>query len=311
MSVKVPDKGKDKDEGAPDYWQGWADFLGYEVTDWTIEKVKELLRGLIESGEVKEWASDEAILYSILETKGLTDARNRHHNFFKNLPEVVHIKKALDEIREYAYSDSRTPPDLSKYTGIHYGEEGDEGKDEDEEIQEANAQELADLLAKEDRDPLDYGDIPTPKETLDKIGKVESISQDSEVMQLLVNHSIGKLWRGILRVTESTGINSKNVSEFLKTLLKNGNKWRDQVIDTFLEDYKGTRYILDNLPKNYSYEYKPKLMQAYVAHKILKKKYFMNLSGVGAGKTLSAILASRVINSKMTVIVCPNDIVGQ
>ena len=47
--------------------------------------------------------------------------------------------------------------------------------------------ELADLLSKEDRDPLDYGDIPTPKETLDKIGKVESISQDSEVMQLLVN----------------------------------------------------------------------------------------------------------------------------
>ena len=112
-------------------------------------------------------------------------------------------------------------------------------------------------------------------------------------------------------MTESTGIDSKNVSEFLKTLVKNENKYRDRVIDTFLEDYNGTRYILDNLPRNYSYEYKPKLMQAYVAHKILRKKYFMNLSGVGAGKTLSAILASRVINSKMTVIVCPNDIVGQ
>ena len=136
----VREKSEERKDDYGDYWQGWADFLGHEVTDWTIEKVKELLRGLIESGEVKEWASDEAILYSILETKGLIDSRNRHRNFFKNLPEVVHIKKALDEIREYAYSDDRTPPDLSKYTGIHYGEEGEEGNNEAEEIQEANAQ---------------------------------------------------------------------------------------------------------------------------------------------------------------------------
>jgi superfamily II DNA or RNA helicase len=130
-------------------------------------------------------------------------------------------------------------------------------------------------------------------------------------MRLLVNHSIGKLWRGILRVVESSGLNSKNVIEFLNTITKNGNKWRDEVVNTFLEDYDGTRYILDHLPKNYSYEYKPKLMQAYVAHKVLRNRYFMNLSGVGAGKTLSAILASRIVNSKFTVIVCPNDIVGQ
>ena len=130
-------------------------------------------------------------------------------------------------------------------------------------------------------------------------------------MRLLVNHSIGKLWRGMLRVVESTGLDSKNVILFLNSITKNGNKWRDEVVDTFLEDYNGTRYILDHLPKNYTYEYKPKLMQAYVAYKILRKRHFMNLSGVGAGKTLSAILASRVIKSKMTVIVCPNDIVGQ
>lgn len=197
MTVEVPDKEKDKDK-VPDFWQGWADFLGYEVTDWTTERVKELLRGLIESGDIKEWANDEAILYSILETKGLNNlSKNKHRNFFKNLPEVVHIQKALDEIKEYISSDSKTPPDLSKYTGTYYGEvEGDDVL-EDENIQEANAQELEDLLQREPTDPLDYGDIPAPKEILDKIGKTESISPDEEVMRLLVNHSIGKLWRNI------------------------------------------------------------------------------------------------------------------
>jgi hypothetical protein len=309
----IKEKREEKEEDYGDYWQGWGHYLGYEVTDWNVDKVKELLRGLIESGEIKEWANDEAILYSILETKGLNNlSSNKHRNFFKNLQEVMHVQKALDEIKEYINSDSKTPPDLSKYTGTYY-EELEEGKEieEDEEIQEANAQELEDLLQREPTDPLDYGDIPAPKEILDKIGKTESISPDEEVMRLLVNHSIGKLWRGILRLVESSGLNSKHVKGFLNTIIKNGNKWRDEVVDTFLEDYNGTIYILDHLPKNYSYQYKPKLMQAYVAHKVLRNRYFMNLSGVGAGKTLSAILASRIINSKFTVIVCPNDIVGQ
>jgi superfamily II DNA or RNA helicase len=52
-------------------------------------------------------------------------------------------------------------------------------------------------------------------------------------------------------------------------------------------------------------------MQLYVAYKVKTNQYFGNFSGAGAGKTLSAVLASRVIDSKMTLIVCPNDVVTQ
>ena len=52
-------------------------------------------------------------------------------------------------------------------------------------------------------------------------------------------------------------------------------------------------------------------MQLYVAYKVRMLPYFGNFSGTGAGKTLSAILASRVIQSKMTVVICPNDVVDQ
>ncbi len=52
-------------------------------------------------------------------------------------------------------------------------------------------------------------------------------------------------------------------------------------------------------------------MQTYVAYKVKTLPYFGNFSATGAGKTLSAILASRIIDSKMTVIVCPNDVVEQ
>jgi superfamily II DNA or RNA helicase len=52
-------------------------------------------------------------------------------------------------------------------------------------------------------------------------------------------------------------------------------------------------------------------MQSYVAYKVKTLPYFGNFSGTGAGKTLSAILSSRVIESNVTVVVCPNDVVEQ
>jgi hypothetical protein len=55
----------------------------------------------------------------------------------------------------------------------------------------------------------------------------------------------------------------------------------------------------------------PNMMQKYVAYKIKTEACIANLSGTGSGKTLSAILASRVIDSKMTIVVCPNDIVNE
>src|SRR6266496_1655249 len=81
------------------------------------------------------------------------------------------------------------------------------------------------------------------------------------------------------------------------------------VVESFLANYEGTQNI--KIPMGYAFPYRPTLMQLYVAYKVKTNQYFGNFSGTGAGKTLSAVLASRVIDSKMTLIVCPNDVVGQ
>ena len=49
----------------------------------------------------------------------------------------------------------------------------------------------------------------------------------------------------------------------------------------------------------------------HFATKMLEKKYYANFSGTGAGKTISALLAGRLANSKMTLIICPNSVVTQ
>jgi len=90
---------------------------------------------------------------------------------------------------------------------------------------------------------------------------------------------------------------------------KNGNKYHDTVVETFLSDYEGTQNI--KVPEGYAFPSDPTLMQLYVAYKTKNLNYFGNFSGTGSRKTLSAVLASRVIDGKMTVIVCPNDVVDQ
>ncbi|MEL6442457.1 MAG: helicase-related protein [Cyanobacteria bacterium J06621_8] len=50
-------------------------------------------------------------------------------------------------------------------------------------------------------------------------------------------------------------------------------------------------------------------MQRLIAYRVFKDERVLNLSGTGTGKTLSAVLASRVIGAQLTVIACPNSTV--
>ena len=121
-------------------------------------------------------------------------------------------------------------------------------------------------------------------------------------MQFYLDYSNDELWKAAFR-DKSKAILA------VKAEGKNGNKYHDTVVETFLSESEGTQKI--KIPKGYSFPSDPTLMQLYVAYKVKTLPYFANFSGTGAGKTLSAVLASRVVKSKMTIVVCPNDVVDQ
>jgi N12 class adenine-specific DNA methylase len=121
-------------------------------------------------------------------------------------------------------------------------------------------------------------------------------------MQFYIDYSIDELWKSAFRDKENTVLAVKSEG-------KNGNQYHDIVAESFLTDYEGTQNI--KIPKGYSFPYYSTLMQLYVAYKVKTSQYFGNFSGTGSGKTLTAVLASRVIDSKMTLIICPNDVVNQ
>jgi superfamily II DNA or RNA helicase len=122
-------------------------------------------------------------------------------------------------------------------------------------------------------------------------------------MQFYVNKSTKDLWSNAFR-------DEKNAISKVRNEGKNGNRYHDTTQEIFLSDYEGTQSI--EPPEGYAFRDKdnkslePTLMQRYVAYKVKTNRRFGNFSGTGTGKTLSAVLASRVINSRMTLIICPN-----
>ncbi len=278
-------------------WISWGDWLGTETLPsqeigWSIEKVKELLRSIIKSRIIYDWS--EARLYKFLLTKGVLNLKseNKHNNFFKNLINAVRTDEGRKIIEDYAFSPSNDTPDLSNIS---------QEDNEEDEIKEASTEELS-RLVNDNFVPEDYKEPPTVEQVLSSSSLLESINVDEEAMQFFLRGSINDLWKRAFNEKEKTAIAIKNKG-------KNGHKFHDTVIDIFLTEYENTQKL--KIPKDYSSNLKPTLMQKYVAYKISTSPYFGNFSGTGAGKTLSAILASRMIESKMTIIVCPNDIVIQ
>ena len=198
-------------------------------------------------------------------------------------------EEGRSKIEEYVKSDSSSPPNFS-ITSFK----------DSQEIVPATPSEL--LSIADNSDPLDNNYTTSVDHVLKHTDILESINVDEEAMRFYLNFSVDELWKLAFK-NESETVNK------VRLIGKNGNRYHDTVISTFLKDYVESRAI--HLPSGYSFPHPPTLMQLYVAYKIKTQPYFGNFSGTGAGKTLSAILASRVIESKMTVIVCPNDVVDQ
>ena len=286
-----------KKEEENEYWVDIHDWLGTEDPNWSPRKVKELLRSLIESKLI--YTFNEAGLYSFLLRKGVLNLGpgNRHDDFLKNLAKASKTKAGLEAIEDYANNDSQIPPDIS-----HYADEQIQ-TDTESEITTATSEELAGLV--HDESALDSDEIVPVEQILSTAESLDSISVDEEAIEFYLNYCINQLWKDAFLDEEKT------VSD-LERLGKTGNKYRDLVTGTFLKDYYASKNL--KLPKNYSFKdgettIEPFLMQRYVAHKIKQSTYFGNFSGTGSGKTLSAFLASRIIDSKVTLIICPNDVV--
>lgn len=127
---------------------------------------------------------------------------------------------------------------------------------------------------------------------------------DDEVVEFFIQYKLKRVWNEV--------INDKRDVKDIKDL--NGGKNSTRLRDLFLSEYKK---VVDYVPP-IGYNFKrngeialPNMMQKLTVQRVIDYKRYGNWSGTGAGKTISFIIASREVNSRLTIVICINSTVSQ
>ena len=154
-------------------------------------------------------------------------------------------------------------------------------------------------------DPSASADLPSlrARNALEAVDSTIIANVDEEAAEFLLASARAKLWAAAFR-SEKDAV--AQAQEFV------GGDYAMRVRETFLEEYAAASSLKP--PAGYGFRVDgkiadPFLMQRLVAFLVDKRRRVGNWSGTGAGKTNSAVLASRVIGAQTTVVLCPNSVV--
>lgn len=272
-------------------WISWGDWLGV-YSRWTQTALIGFLKSLypiLPNLEPSE-------LYAILRN-------NNCLNVIEQLGEDSPLKQLINSSLQ-----GHTEANTEIFKAIEKLEKHLKGKDEDvvnsqEQAAEAESTITREIIPTDD----DVKQLPslTPSQILDNLDHLENVLgiSDEETIEFLINKSLGRIWGEVLRSSDP---------ETLVEKIKNhgGAKYSSVVKNRYLEQYSGASSLA--IPVGYAFKkndelLKPNLMQRLVAYRVLKDFRLGNWSGTGAGKTLGAILASRVIYAKLTIIIGLNN----
>lgn len=155
----------------------------------------------------------------------------------------------------------------------------------------------------------------TDKETNSKLPVINNLddfhfldndlyAMDEESFNSLIQYRLRKLWNKVLN-------NEISIESILNEV---GGKYFTMIKNMLLDEYNTVSKY--NPPKGYNFRIdniltEPNLMQKLIVHRLIKNKSYGNWSGTGAGKTLSFIIASREIDSRLTIVIALNSTIKQ
>ena len=260
-------------------------------TRWTVSKIRHFVASLQE--HLGTLTPGE--LYVIFQQSGLLQTGGKARGFVKALTTGRFPRKELEKFIENQPSlvdEFLDDSDLALEDHVL----DDERLDKPEEVSPSDLQES-------ETDEPTLPQVRTRK-ALEALDTPVVASTDAEAAEFLLASAKAKIWSHAYR----------DESEAISECEKSGESaYSERVRTEFLEEYQAASSL--TIPAGYSFAIdgeirQPNLMQKHVAVKVRDHRRFGNWSGTGAGKTLSAILATRVVEASLTVVCCPNAVVG-
>jgi hypothetical protein len=271
-------------------WRGWADWLGV-VRVWN----RTTLLAFLEDLRPRLKNLEETELYLILQQGGAMPGlqkalgKTTALGVLKDLKENGGraIEAALEAAADEEIADS-------------YAEDALPAKEEDEALEEHTPED-----EELHEDLLEAGGLaalatPEALRLVDDLAGMH-YGLDDETAQYLVDNRIAGLWQAYTDKGEVA----------LDALGGEGGHYFRLIRDRFNAELEGAKNL--TIPAGWAFrppgkEHEaptpPNLMQRRTAHVLSVRKRLGNWSGVGSGKTLSGILASRVTDRKHTLVIC-------
>ena len=235
---------------------------------------------------------EPAELYSILRQNGLISASKRINKNKDLLNDIIKLTYIAEEKKEKAIENICNKLELNVVDDIK------ENFEADDELKENKLPSKEEIIEQEELPTL------SPRNILKTIDSLKSLiaNPDEETVEFLISKAVGKLWKKVL--------NNEELQDLEEIEKYEDGEYSTEVKKRFLSQYKGAKAL--EIPNGYSFKIneeiiEPNLMQRLIAYRVVTEKRVGNWSGTGAGKTMGAILASRVINSKITLIIALNN----
>lgn len=243
---------------------------------WTVLK----LRNFVASMKDHIQHMTPAELWALFDSNGMLDTEGKGRGFVKALATG---KFPLDEIEKFAANEPSLVDEMLGDSKLNL-----------EDLEVVDLEDLKD-------EPLPTVSASQILQTLDSS---TALLPDEERASFFLASAKAKLW------AHAFSNEAKAVKEIQGYAEK--TEYSKSVRDTFLREYRQAKAM--KLPKGYAFKIdnkpvKPNLMQRLVATQIVERGRLGNWSGTGAGKTLAATLASRLMGADITVICCPNNVV--
>ena len=269
-------------DGSYSQWMGWSDWLG-NTSAWNRLSIQAFLASLRPFlAELKP-----AEIFAILDRKQLLNVNSRRS--------YAHTIQAIEKLCRPAGADAAIE-ELINQLGGEANRPGDPPAEANLEV-DATAATLTQLAGGTELPVIQtLAELSTP----DRIVSAQVID-DEDLLEFLVNNRVAELWQAVL-----AGTSPIQVEELRRPVVE---RYSAEIRRRFLSQYDGANNLA--IPPRYGYTKEnrpcpPTLMQKLTAYRVLHDRRVGNWSGVGAGKTVSAILSALVVNARVTVIVAFN-----
>ena len=252
---------------------------------WTVEKVREFVRSLLESGLYASLTQAE--MWVLFQQNGLLARHNSKR--FKFVRALSTKRLNSEDLEGFANGGTSRIDELI---------------DGEADVPDfLNASDAVNEIDLDDVDDDDFEpELPrcSVAKALDALESSVWASADVEAVQFLESSAVRKMWVGAYNDPQQALVDS---------LPPRDHEYSERARKRFNNELTGALSL--PLPEGYDFTIagiraEPNLMQRHVAVLVRDQCRVGNWSGTGAGKTLSAVLASRAVNADVTVICCPN-----